>query len=90
MSAFVSSLTAFQQRPERKGKKPRKSLAKWEDALKHAQDALEKFRNAEDKRKGQLIDHANAAAEEAMKALKQRLDLTTFLIVTVTYYMFQR
>ena len=78
MSAFVSSLTAFQQRSERKGKKdqkPRKSLGKLEDALKHAKDALEKFRDAEGKCKGQLIDDANAAAEEAMKALKQRCEI---------------
>jgi hypothetical protein len=50
-------------------------LAKWEEALKHAKDALEKFRNAEGMRKGQLIDDANAAAEEAMKALKQRCEI---------------
>jgi hypothetical protein len=78
MSSFVSSLTAFQQRSERKGKKdqkPRKSLAKWEEALKHANDALDKFRKAECLRKDQLIDKANAAAEEAMKALKQRCEI---------------
>ena len=78
MSAFVSSLMAFQQQSERKGtkdQKPRKSFVKQEEALKHAQDALEKFRSAEDKRKGQLIDDANAAAEEAMKALKQRCEI---------------
>ena len=77
MSSFVSSLTAFQQRSERKGTKDkaRKSLTKWEEALKHAKDASEKFRNAEGLRKGQLIDDANAAAAEAMKALKQRCEI---------------
>ena len=78
MSSFVSSLTAFQQRSERKGmknQKPRKSLAKWEEALKYAKDASEKFRNAEAMRKGQLVDDANKVAEEAMKALKQRFEI---------------
>ena len=40
--------------------------------MKHAKDALEKFRNAEGMRKGQFIDDANASAEEAMRALKPR------------------
>ncbi len=75
MSSFVSSLTAFQQRSERKGQKPRKSLAKWEEALKHANDALNKFRNAESIRKGKFINNANVAAGEAMKALRQRCEI---------------
>ena len=66
MSSFVSSLTAFQQRSERKAKRDQ-SLAKWEEALEHAKDALDKFRNAECMRKDQLIDDSNAAVEEAMK-----------------------
>ena len=78
MSSFVSSLMAFQQRSERKVKKdqkPRKSMEKWEEALKHANVALNKFRNAESMYKGKFIDNANAAAGEAMKALKQRCEI---------------
>jgi len=58
-----------------KNQKPRKSLAKWEEALKYAKDASEKFQNAEAMRKGQLVDDANKVAEEAMKALKQRFEI---------------
>src|SRR6266550_2038334 len=43
MGAYISCLTSFRERSERKGKKegkPRKSLDKWDEALKHAQEAF--------------------------------------------------
>ena len=91
MSSFVSSLTEFQKRSDRRGKrdqKPRKSLAKWDEALNHAKDASGKFRDAEAMRKNQLVDEANETVEEAMKALKQRYEILMLLIVIVTYLLY--
>lgn len=69
--------------------KPRKSLTRWDEALKHAKEAFDKLRNAEGMRQGQLPDDANPTVEEAMKALKLRYEIsTTLLTVIVTYCMF--
>lgn len=80
LGAYISSLTAFRDRSQRRAKregKPRTSLEKWDQALTHAKDALIKFRNAEIKRHGKLIEDANTLVEEAMKDLKLRYDILT-------------
>lgn len=59
MGAYISSLTSFREQSEQKGEKegkPRKSLDKWDEALKHAQEAFGKFRAAETKCKGKDSD----------------------------------
>ena len=80
MGAYISSLTSCRERSERKGKeegKPRKSLDKWDEALKHAQEAFGKFRAAETKRKGKNSEQANTLVEEAMNALELRYEIFT-------------
>jgi hypothetical protein len=52
--------------------KPRQSLDKWERAISSAHQALEMFRDAEMKRRIQLIDEANAIVKKAMEFLKSR------------------
>jgi len=51
LQAYVLSLEAFRDRSVERGKKfnpPRKGLTKWEDALKSARSALDKFRRADE------------------------------------------
>jgi len=74
MGAYISSLTSFRERSERK---PRKSLDKWDEALKHAQEAFGKFRAAETKRKGKDSEQANTLVEEAMNALELSIESLT-------------
>jgi len=75
LQAYVSSLWAWHNRSQHRSTpdgKPRKSLDKWELALACAQQALEGFRDAETKRRTQLIAEANTIAGQAMESLKHR------------------
>ena len=65
MGAYISSLTSL------------RSLDKWDEALKHAQEAFVKFRAAELKREGKDSDQANTLVEQAMEALELRYEIFT-------------
>lgn len=78
MRSYLSSLMEFRKRSKRRGKeeqKPENSLPRWDEASRHAKEAVDKFRDAEGMRQGQLIDDANATVEKAMEALKQRYEI---------------
>lgn len=57
---------------------PGKSIEKWDEPLKYAQDAHKIFRNAESNRKGKDIKEANVLVEKAMKTLELRYDHISF------------
>lgn len=80
LNGYISSLKAYHSRSvenSAKEAKPRKSLDKWERAISSAHKALEMFRDAETKRRIQLIVEANAIVQEGMKSLKFRYDSLT-------------
>ena len=73
LSGYISSLEAYHKRSvegtANEGQL-RPSSDKWTEAIGSAQRALEKFREADTKRRAQLIDEANAFVEQAMELLK--------------------
>jgi hypothetical protein len=76
MGAYISSLTSF------------RSLDKWDEALKYAQEALGKFRAAETKREGKDSDQANTLVEQAMAAMELRYEIfTTIIQCSCTIYV---
>lgn len=79
MGAYISSLMSFHERSERKGKEGKsiKSLDKWDEALKHAQEAFGKFRAAETKRNDKDIGQASALVGQAMNDLKLSIESLT-------------
>jgi hypothetical protein len=91
VGAYISSLTSFRDRSQRRGNrelKPRKNLEKWDEALKHAKEAFKEFRAAETKREGKHIEEANSLVEDAMKALKLRYEICTMRHLMLRYRMF--
>jgi hypothetical protein len=75
LHGYISSVKAYRDRsnncsPEHS--KPRKSLDKWDEAVSSANEALEKFRDAEMKRLKKDRAGANALVREAQTALKLR------------------
>jgi hypothetical protein len=80
LRSYISSLEAYHNRSvnnSAKEGKPRQSLDKWERAISSAHQALEMFRDAEMKRRIQLIDEANAIVKKAMEFLKSRYGSST-------------
>lgn len=77
MGSYISSLTAYCDQYKLRGMGPRQKLKTWDEAqaLKHAQEALKKFRAAETKRSEKHIKEANALVEEAMKVMKLRYEI---------------
>jgi hypothetical protein len=76
---YISSVQAYRDRSASlsiKQSKPRKSLDKWDEAVKLANEALEKFRNAETNRQNQDIAGANKTVQEGLTALKLRCDFS--------------
>jgi hypothetical protein len=69
--AYVASLKVFRDRSASRDEQ-RKSLDGWDQALKFAEEALEKSRDAEVLRQDNLIVDADAATETAFKTLKLR------------------
>jgi hypothetical protein len=79
LRGYISSLNAYHSRSSKrseKEQKPRKSLDKWVEAVKFAEEALKKFREADAKRHADLIDESNEIAQEAMKSLNLRYGLS--------------
>ena len=77
LQSYILSLDAYLNRSVGKGKKegrPRKSTHEWEEALCFANDALEKFRAAETKRRDNHPYEANTTVQDAMDILKRRYD----------------
>ncbi|KAF7976819.1 hypothetical protein HWV62_5496 [Athelia sp. TMB] len=77
LGGYVASAEAYRRREaERTANdgQPRPSSDKWEAAIGSAQQALEKFREADVKRRGKLVSEANALVEEAMGLLKSSTD----------------
>ncbi|TDL16563.1 hypothetical protein BD410DRAFT_731203 [Rickenella mellea] len=74
LAAYCESLVVFRDRSQAEVSRgrPRKSLANWEEAIKHAESARVKFRAAETKRKESLPDEADAICDEAYNDLKSR------------------
>jgi hypothetical protein len=78
LSGYISTLTAFRNQSEdkcRKESKPRRGTLPWElwdEAIKCANDALEKCREGEVYRRADTIDRADALTTEAIEALKHR------------------
>lgn len=78
LNGYLSSLKAYRDRSitnSTKEGKPRLSLDKWEQAIGTAENALESFRVAETKRQVQLINDANALAQQGMESLQRRYGL---------------
>jgi len=74
LTGYISSLEAHHNRAVMNSPK---AAVKWRQAIISAHKAQGNFRDAETKRQMQLIDAANAAAQEAMDALKHRYDYLT-------------
>jgi hypothetical protein len=75
LRGYISSLNAYRSRSSRKSekeRKPRKSLDKWEEAVKFAEEALKNFQEADAKRHAGLIDESNKITQEALKSLNLR------------------
>jgi hypothetical protein len=72
LMAYISSLKAWHIKKSVALGKPTRSPDKWEQAISSANEALEKFRDAEVKRQTQLIDEANALVQQAMESLRYR------------------
>src|ERR1700722_8456905 len=83
VGAYISSLTAFRDRSQRRGNRERK----WEEALMHAQEAFKKFRDAETQRKCKQIGAANSLVDNAMEALKRRYEICTIRHLMLMYYV---
>ena len=78
LNGYASSLKAYNNRSEKEGIKgggPRPSLGKWERAISLADQALESFRDAENKRQLKLVGDANKLADSGMGSLRKRYDL---------------
>ena len=75
LRAYISGLKAHQTASEAKGKKQgskRLSLDAWDDALKSAEEALRKFREAESLREKGDPSSADKNVQEALHALRER------------------
>jgi hypothetical protein len=69
--AYIASLKVFRDRSASRHEQ-RKSLDGWDEALKFAEEALEKSQDAEALRRDNLIIDADATTETAFKTLKLR------------------
>lgn len=69
--AYIASLKVFRDRSTSRHEQ-RKSLDGWDEALKFAEEALEKSQDAEALRRDNLIVDADATTETAFKTLKLR------------------
>ena len=66
LRGFISSLNAYRSRSSTrssKEQKPRKSLDKWDEAIKFAEEASSKFWEADVKRGEGLIEESNEMTE---------------------------
>ena len=80
MCAYISGLTAYRGQSkarEQKEGSTRPSFDKWDQAVKSAQHALEKFREAESHRQKGALDSADESVNEGICALQKRYLLST-------------
>jgi hypothetical protein len=80
LRGYVSSLKAYHNCTVSKSAKEgqlRKSLDKWEQAVKIAGQVLNKFREAETRRQMKLINDANTITLQTMDLLKLRYGSST-------------